>query len=531
MPQTRYEDTRTPARSLNIMRHLLLAYALLNAVLYSTLVPLWEGFDEPFHFGYVQQIANGDGLPDARNATLSREIAASLVLVPGSHVVKQNIPQVITYRDYFALAPAQKSELKEKLSRMPRALREQPSDFPNYEAHHAPLAYILMALPERLFAGQVISRRVLAVRLFIAIAGSMLLYAGISSLCSRLSIPAPYSSIGLFCVLSSQMTWATIAHVANDWLALPIAIWVLVSLLRYVAEPDDRNAAALAILMAAGLLTKAYFLALVPLVPVVTFARRGVRHLLLSTALMAMIAGPWYARNIARYGVITGMQESRAGIGPPQVLQAASAVNWVKAIPSAAREALWTGNNTFSSFSAVTLNTMLVVCTLGLVLWLGTRHASAEWLTTSYCSLFLLALVYSTVMTYLFTHQNGAGPSPWYTQILVAPLFLLVVLGLSRWGRIGKSIGIVLIILSGYLLTATYVLKLIPLYAGYEGRSTVQAILKLYTSGLPDLLRNLNDVALAPAIFILCMTALIVVLTLTLQIALLRSLFAKPQAC
>jgi len=40
-------------------RWLLLTYALINAALYSILLPLWEGFDEPFHFGYVQYLANG----------------------------------------------------------------------------------------------------------------------------------------------------------------------------------------------------------------------------------------------------------------------------------------------------------------------------------------------------------------------------------------------------------------------------------------------------------------------------------------
>ncbi len=43
-------------------------FALLNAIRDSALLPLWEGFDEPFHFGYVQWIANGGGLPDAQTA-------------------------------------------------------------------------------------------------------------------------------------------------------------------------------------------------------------------------------------------------------------------------------------------------------------------------------------------------------------------------------------------------------------------------------------------------------------------------------
>ncbi|MGE5644977.1 MAG: hypothetical protein ACM336_04210 [Acidobacteriota bacterium] len=48
---------------------MLAAFAVLSAVLYSALLPLWEGFDEPFHFAYVQYVANGKGMSsDATSA-------------------------------------------------------------------------------------------------------------------------------------------------------------------------------------------------------------------------------------------------------------------------------------------------------------------------------------------------------------------------------------------------------------------------------------------------------------------------------
>src|ERR1700676_5219037 len=82
-----------PRRNTRGARVLLIAYILVNAALYSVLLPLWEGFDEPFHFAYVQQLANGQGLPDARTARLSREVGASLLLAPASQAVQQNLPQ------------------------------------------------------------------------------------------------------------------------------------------------------------------------------------------------------------------------------------------------------------------------------------------------------------------------------------------------------------------------------------------------------------------------------------------------------
>ena len=83
------------------VRTLLIAYALVNAVLYSVLLPLWEGFDEPFHFGYVQQLANGQGSP-MRARLGCRGNRASLLLAPASQAVKQNLPRATSYAEYFS---------------------------------------------------------------------------------------------------------------------------------------------------------------------------------------------------------------------------------------------------------------------------------------------------------------------------------------------------------------------------------------------------------------------------------------------
>ena len=40
-------------RRRHAIQALLIAYGAANALLYATLLPLWEGFDEPFHYSYV----------------------------------------------------------------------------------------------------------------------------------------------------------------------------------------------------------------------------------------------------------------------------------------------------------------------------------------------------------------------------------------------------------------------------------------------------------------------------------------------
>lgn len=146
-------------------------------MLYSSLLPLWEGFEEPFHFGYVQHPANGYGLSDPRTAFLSQEIGSSILIAPASQVVQVNLPEVKTYSEYFSYSANQRAALRKQLGEIRPEGRRQNSHFLNYEAHHAPFACLLLALPERALAGISVPRRVLVLRVIGALAGVLLLYA------------------------------------------------------------------------------------------------------------------------------------------------------------------------------------------------------------------------------------------------------------------------------------------------------------------------------------------------------------------
>jgi hypothetical protein len=509
------------------VRLLLIAYALVNAVLYSALLPLWEGFDEPFHFGYVQQLANGQGLPDARTARLSAEVGASLLVAPASQAVKQNLPQVTSYAEYFSWPAPRRSELRRQLDTIPSRLRWQPSELLNYEAHHPPLAYLLLAIPERLLSGVSLPVRVAFLRIMAAIAGALLLLSGAERLFSELAIQEPYKTIALFCLLSCQMIWATLSHVGNDWLAVPIAVWTLIALNRLGSGPSRPNAALAAVFLAAGLLTKVYFLAFVPVLIGLCALRRRWQELAIVCVILCGLAGPWYARNLVRYGVLTGTQESRAGIGLPAVLRAAPTLDWPAVILSSVRSSLWTGNNTFSTFSAITLNLMIGTSLIALLLWAASSHARAEWITFSFCTLFVLALGYATVVSHIYTKGAANGPSPWYAQVLAAPLLGLALLGVSRWPKLGRFVAALLVLLFGYVLAATYAVKLIPLYGGYEERTTLAGVTTLYSHQLRVLSANLDTVTLAPAAIIFTLASVVIALVIAQQILLILRIFAR----
>ena len=495
-----------------------IAYAILNAVLYSLLLPLWEGFDEPFHFGYVQQLANGQGVPDPRASHLSQEVGNSMLAAPVSPLVQRNLPGLRSFSEYFARPVKERVSARRELWGIPSELRWQPAPFLNYEGQQAPLAYGLLALPERALAGVPLLARVAILRIIGAVAGSLLLFWGAQRLFQQIELRDPYRAAATFCVLSCQMTWATLAHVSNDWLAVPVAVWTLVALIHYQMKPGAGAAAAMAGVLSIGLLTKAYFLAFVPLVFGLCIWRRRWRDLTIAALVVCLLAGPWYVRNVRRYGALLATLDARAGVGVESVAQEAGSVAWMRFIPSSIRRALWTGNNSYLTFSDNTLNLTILAGLALLLLWAATRHRDSEWVTFLYCASFAVALGYAAVSIQLFTHRVVTDAAPWYAQVLSAPLSGLVMLGASRWRTIGRTLAAALVILFAYTLSATYVVKLIPLYGGYEGRTSLRGVALLYAQDWKALTENLGTVTLGPPAVIYALTAATIAMAVALGI-------------
>lgn len=505
------------------LRHGLAVYAAVNAVLYAALLPLWEGFDEPFHFAYVQQLANGWGLPDARSARLSEEVRTSIADAPASASVKRNLPTAVSYAEFFSWTSERRAAGREQLARIPPQLRWSPAGNPNYEAQQAPLAYALLAVPERFLAGMPLLSRVLALRIAAGLAGALLLYTGVEALCAALGLPLPYADAVLFCALSSQMTWATIAHVSNDWLALPLAVWTLALALRCAATPTRANRIFLALVFAAGLLTKAYFLALAPLVLLVC-AWHSVKAAIWPALAVTAIAGPWHLRNRILYGTITGMQEFRGGIQASTVLARGWRLPWHRIARDSARAALWTGNNTFRTFSTATLNVILLVWVAALILWVFSRHTRADSVAAIYCGLFAAALAFAGALADVSTGGASSTPAPWYSQVLVAPLLALAMLGAARHASVGRILAAALSLLFGYVLAATYIFRLIPLYSGFAGRCSVASVAALYLTRAGELRERLASAVLGPVWLIFAFAATTVGTVIILEIGLIRQL-------
>jgi hypothetical protein len=452
-----------------------LLFGIVNAALYSALLPLWEGFDEPFHYGYVETLWRTRHLPILGQTMAPRDVFESLRLAPMSEVVyrrlRGGIPEATSYTAWFLLRETEKKDRRLNLD----LLRPAGPDSigPNYEAQQAPLAYILLAPLDRLLSSLPLTRRVLLLRLFVAISSTVLLFFGAARLCRELNVPEPFTTLVLFTTFSSEMLYATTAHVANDWLAVPLAAWVFAAWAAYVKKPDLRSALAASAWLAAGLVTKAYFLAFalwaIAIVGVTLWRRRiRFKTALASAILVLALAGPWYVRNIILYRNVSGTLQEFNGTGIAQTLAAAARLNWAAVTGFLARASIWTGNGSFTSYSRTTLNIMLALLALAIAAWMRHRRAMqpAEKAVFAGIVLFSVGIAYACCAGFADSHGEFPSTGPWYSQSLLAPVMALAYLGMSRSNRIGRMLTICTLALWNWVLFATWTIKLFPMYSG-----------------------------------------------------------------
>lgn len=529
-------------------RGFLLAYGLLNGLLYASLLPLWEGFDEEFHYGYVQYLGAHHRFPVFGQARLSAEIDQSATLVPISYIMIRNmhVNGVRDFAQYFALDSATRHRLHTAARNIAPESASSDGAFlgVNYEAQHAPLAYLLMMIPNQLLSRAPLPVRVLIVRWIATIVATLLMYFGALALGREAGLSDALAMLLAFLIFSCQMFWATVAHVANDWLAVPLALWLIVEAMRFDRAPSFRSATRLALFLGLGLLTKAYFLVFAPLyvAMVIVWSRRRMvsnRSMLALAAIPVLIGGPWYVRNLLLYGNISGRFEESSGVSVGKALGSLTSVPWIKSIPVMARNAFWTGNANFTDFSVHTMNAVVLLLGAAVVLfiWSTTRdHSPGYFRRAAFLGLPLLlfcsAMVYLTGSSYIYTKGEATVAGPWYVQAVMPLLLCIALLGCMRLPRPGSWIATLTAILWSYVLTATYLAKLFPLYGGYTGgRSTLREIVHWYTTAWPATADILDTTAMVPAFVLAVLLLFVMAALLVLLPTLVRAIWSKAEAC
>jgi len=74
------------------IRNAILLCGIVNACLYSALLPLWEGFDEAFHYAYVETLWQTGRLPVLGRTLVPNDVFRSFTFAPVSYIVQRWIP-------------------------------------------------------------------------------------------------------------------------------------------------------------------------------------------------------------------------------------------------------------------------------------------------------------------------------------------------------------------------------------------------------------------------------------------------------
>src|SRR2546427_2323921 len=95
----------TPQSSSTRLLFLIWVCFLVRGFFYSSLFPLWEGYDEFSHFAYIQYLSNSQGLPIPQQSEVSTEIQESVRLVPLPWELREWPSPSLTHDAYWKLPP------------------------------------------------------------------------------------------------------------------------------------------------------------------------------------------------------------------------------------------------------------------------------------------------------------------------------------------------------------------------------------------------------------------------------------------
>ncbi len=412
--------------------------------------PLWEGYDEWAHFAYVQQIADQGTLPSRADA-VPRIVDRSLQLAPLSESASRVGPETITHDLFWQLPPAERVRRHEALRRLSSAPRpgEPQVGVRQYEAQQPPLYYLLLTPAYVLTNTLSLPAQVLVLRLLSMSIASCVVFVGYSVAFWTLHRRdlAMLAAILLACLPG---LFIDVCRVANDALAIVLISIMVLVLIRACRRPFGvRDWLTVGLLAGAAALTKAYALALLPLLPLVAGLliaqnperwKRTVLGFGLACIVVTAVAGWWYWQCWMATGTLSGEQLDVAAsrFTAAEKLAALSAVSWRRVADAAAFSHIWVGGWSFlvvRSWMYRIFELIGVVSAIGLAVHaIGiVRHScwkSAQDLLIPLVAFTLMcvAVVYHALVVFMV--QNTSAALGWYLYPVVVPEVVLLALGI-----------------------------------------------------------------------------------------------------
>jgi hypothetical protein len=482
-------NTAIPAAT---ARRLVILAFLLRGIFYCVEQPIWEGFDEWAHFGYVQSLAQHGHLP-SRTEAVSDMLRRSVELAPLSASAAEYSRESLTHDAFWRLSTEERLTRERQLEGLSPSYRGTGSHqvLREYEAQQPPLYYLILAPVYLCLRHASLATQVLTLRFV-----SLLISAIGIVLCYKLALQIPASRRAAMPILVLVASWPAflinVSRIGNDVLALTLGAAFMLSLFSIVlGAPKLRDWVVTGVLLGAALLAKSYMLALVPLLPVVALieARRcrswrslPWKGLLVAFAFAGLVAGWWYTGNYRATGTLSGEQidAAAAHVGFVGKLTAVRSIKWLSVLDAAATTHIWTGGWSFltvRSWMDRTFECLAIIAGLGLVVLaahisrksycrgFGSRDACFFLVVCAY-ALFCSALVYFAIVVYI-TYGTSVVLG-WYLYAIAGVEAVLLAsgfTGLVGTRRAAGCVAAVAVLASAFDLYTVHFVS-VPYYTG-----------------------------------------------------------------
>ncbi len=423
-----------------------------KALLYISVTPMWEGFDELFHFAYVESLASTHSLPAWGETFIHSEIAESTAYLPLAGLMPRLVAgsEKLSHREYWAMDREKRESMKEKLFGLQASSEARStSDVPLYQVQHPPLYYALCAIIYKVTDNMSLVSKVFILRLFSVLLASTCVIAA-AFLLNETDIPFAPVFAGLVALLPGL--YIDIGRVGNDSAGVALFAFLFLGMARFARNPSPGRVALVGVTLGAGLLTKAYFLTALPALALFSIflaytqrdrKRKFVQNMVAALLIAIAVGGWWYVRNYQLYGTFSGLQESLhfPTVGMAERAKAAFEISWTLVLKYLFVTFAWISGWSFIQLPKVAYVPFVILFLIALV---GVARYAIEWRTNRlrsermsgvpeaamlFVACFAIGIAYHRVNAYA-TVQHMGGPGGWYLYALVVPISFLLSLGI-----------------------------------------------------------------------------------------------------
>lgn len=457
---------------------LLWAVFVLRGFFYCAVQPLWEGWDEPFHYAYLEHLSSTGTMPRPGVDPPSREVSESLRIGPLPWTIRSHAEAQLSYEQFWQLPPAERDARMKRRADLPAAWRREPdrASPPNYQSQHPPLYYATLLAPLRLLDGATLPARVFWLRLVSILIASVSLPLAFGA--ARRLLGSDWAALAsVACAVAMPINVLNVARVGNDSLSMTLFAALILLTLRMRERPLSlaRHLAAGAVL-GAGLLTKAYFLTAIP---VYLFAavlaawkapawRRVLLYSLAALALALLIAGWWYLYIQQATGTFTGQIQTVdvRGVTPAERIAAVFRMNWFRVADVVLTSYVWFGGSSYLQVRSWMYHLFgaVFVAAIALLLFRIRRWTPAVWIAVAFFTCFCLSIAYHALTAFLATGYNITNG--WYLHALSFLETALLGLGLGVVWQARRSLALLATLFAALDLYGLH-FHLWPYYNGY----------------------------------------------------------------